>query len=44
MSEAGFDMTNWELPIRQKTPFKEFLSSICSKYKDYDLINLIEIG
>ena len=44
LTEAGFDMTNWELPIRQKTPFKEFLFSICSKYKDYHLINLIEIG
>ncbi len=44
LTEAGFDMTGWELPTRQKTPFKEFLSSICSKYKDYHLINLIEIG
>ena len=44
LTEAGFDMTHWELPIRQHTPFKEFLSSICSKYKDYDLINLLEIG
>ena len=44
LTESGFDMTDWELPIRQKTPFKEFLSSICSHYKDYHLINLIEIG
>ena len=44
MTEAGFDMTSWELPTRQKTPIKEFLSSICSHYKDYHLINLIEIG
>jgi len=44
MAASGFDMTNWELPTRQKTPFKEFLTSICSKYKDYHLINLIEIG
>ena len=43
MAVSGFDMTNWELPTRQKTPFKEFLSSVCSKYKDYHLINLIEI-
>lgn len=43
MTASGFDMTNWELPTRQKTPFKEFLSSVCSKYKDYHLINLIEI-
>lgn len=44
LTESGFDMTDWELPTRQKTPFKEFLSSICSHYKDYNLINLIEIG
>ena len=44
LTEAGFDMTSWELPTRQKTPFKEFLTSICSNYKDYHLINLIEIG
>ena len=44
MTEAGFDMTNWELPSREKTPFLEFLSSICSHYKDYHLINLIEIN
>ena len=44
LTESGFDMTDWELPTRQKTPLKEFLSSICSNYKDYHLINLIEIG
>ena len=44
LTESGFDMTSWELPTRQKTPFKEFLTSICSHYKDYHLINLIEIG
>ena len=44
MTEAGFDMTTWELPTRQKTPLKEFLTSICYHYKDYHLINLIEIG
>ena len=44
LTESGFDMTSWELPTRQKTPLKEFLSSICSNYKDYHLINLIEIG
>ena len=44
MTESGFDMTSWELPTRQKTPLKEFLTSICSNYKDYHLINLIEIG
>ena len=44
MTEAGFDMTSWDFPTRQKTPLKEFLSSICSNYKDYHLINLIEIN
>ena len=44
LTEAGFDMTGWELPTRQKTPLLEFLSSICSHYKDYHLINLIEIN
>ena len=44
LTESGFDMTSWELPTREKTPFIEFLSSICSHYKDYHLINLIEIG
>ena len=43
LTESGFDMTSWELPTRQKTPLKEFLISICSHYKDYHLINLIEI-
>ena len=43
LTEAGFDMTSWELPNREKTPFLDFLSSICSHYKDYHLINLIEI-
>ena len=44
LTESGFDMTDWELPTREKTPYKEFLYSICSHYKDYHLINLIEIG
>lgn len=44
LTEAGFDMTSWELPTREKTPFLDFLSSICSHYKDYHLINLIEIN
>ena len=43
LTESGFDMTTWDLPTRHKTPFKEFLSSICSHYKNYHLINLIEI-
>lgn len=44
MSKAGFNMGHWTLTKRMKTPFKEFLSSICSNYKDYHLVNLIEIG
>lgn len=44
LTEAGFDMASWELPNREKTPFLDFLSSICSHYKDYHLINLIEIN
>ena len=44
LTEAGFDMASWELPNRENTPFLDFLSSICSHYKDYHLINLIEIN
>ena len=43
LTKSGFDMTTWDIPTRHKTPFKEFLSSICSNYKDYHLINLIVI-
>jgi len=44
LSKAGFDMGHWTLTKRMKTPFKEFLTDICSKYKDYHLVNLLEIG
>ena len=44
LARAGFDMGHWTLTKRMKTPFKEFLTSICSKYKDYHLVNLLEIG
>ena len=44
LQKSGFDMSHWTLVKRSKTPFKEFLISICSNYKDYHLINLIEIG
>ena len=44
LQKSGFDMSHWTLSNRYKTPFKEFLTSICSNYKDYHLINLIEIG
>lgn len=43
LQKSGFDMSHWTLTNRYKTPFKEFLFSICSNYKDYHLINLIEI-
>ena len=43
LTKSGFDMTTWDIPTRHETPFKEFLSSICSNYKDYHLINLIVI-
>ena len=44
LQEAGFNMKPWTLTKRQKTPFKEFLTTICSNYKDYHLVNLIQIG
>jgi hypothetical protein len=44
LQKAGFNMKPWTLTKRQKIPFKEFLSSICSNYKDYHLVNLIQIG
>lgn len=44
MEENGFDMTHWTLPDRQKIEFKEFLWKLVEGYKDYHLINLIEIG
>jgi hypothetical protein len=44
MTESGFDMSHWELPIRQKTEFLDFLKQVASSYKDYHLINLIEIS
>lgn len=44
LSKAGFNMGHWTLTKRMKTPFKEFLKDIASSYKDYHLINLIEIG
>lgn len=44
MTESGFDMSHWELPIRQKTEFLDFLKQVASSYKDYHLVNLIEIG
>lgn len=44
LTEAGFDMSHWELPSRQKVYILEFLKDILSSYKDYHLLNLITIG
>ena len=44
MEEAGFDMKGWCLYKRMKTPFMDFLRSVASSYKDYHLVNLIQIG
>ena len=38
------DMDPWPLPVRQKTNVLDFLRSILSSYKDYHLVNLIQIG
>ena len=40
----GFDLSAWPFSRRQKTPLLEFLRDICSSYKDYHLINIIQIG
>jgi hypothetical protein len=44
LSKAGFDMGHWTLTKRMKTPFMDFLKDIASSYKDYHLVNLIQIG
>lgn len=44
LTEAGFDMSQWELPSRQKTSILDFLKDILSSYKDYQVLNLIPIG
>lgn len=44
MEKSGFNMKGWCCYKRQKTEFKEFLKKVCSTYKDYNIINLIEIG
>ena len=44
MAKSGFDMSNWELPSRQKVYILDFLKEILSSYKDYNVINLIPIG
>ena len=44
MTKSGFDLSDWDIDKRMKTSFQVFLKDVCSKYKDYHLINLIEIG
>jgi len=44
MTQAGFDLSSYDINTRMRTPFIKFLTDVCSKYKDYHLINLIEIG
>jgi len=44
MEKSGFDMKGWCLYKRRKTPFLDFLKDVCSGYKNYRLVNLIEIG
>jgi len=44
LQKAGFNMKPWTLTKRMKTPFMDFLKSVASSYKDYHLVNLIQIG
>lgn len=44
LQAAGFNMKPWTLTKRMKTPFMDFLKSVASSYKDYHLVNLIQIG
>lgn len=44
MTEAGFDMTGWTLPERQKIHMLDFFRKLMEGYKGYHLINVIEIG
>ena len=44
MTAAGFDLSNWDITRRMKTPLLEFLKDVLSSYKDYELLNLIEIN
>lgn len=43
MEEAGFDMRGWCLYKRRKHSYWTFIRDVASKYKDYHLVNLIEI-
>ena len=44
MTESGFNMKGWCLYKRRKTEFLDFLKQVASTYKDYHLVNLIQIG
>jgi hypothetical protein len=44
MEASGFDMKGWCLYKRMRTPLLTFLKQVTQNYKDYHLINLIEIG
>lgn len=44
LESQGIPMTEWPLPVRQKTNVMDFLRSVISSYKDYHLVNLIKIG
>ena len=44
LESQGIPMAEWPLPVRQKTNVLDFLRSVLSSYKDYHLVNLIQIG
>lgn len=43
MTSLGFDMKGWCLYKRQRTSFTDFLKAVCSSFRNYHLINLIQI-
>lgn len=44
MDAQGFDLSSWPYHKRKRTPLMEFLRSVLSSYKNYHLVNLIQIG
>ena len=44
LEAQGFDLSSWPYHRRKKTPLLEFLKDICASYKDYHLVNLIQVG
>ena len=44
LESQGIPMAEWPLPVRQKTNVLDFLKSVASSYKNYHLVNLIQIG